>query len=153
MFQNIKHIFQNSPKHWAPFQKERRIHILVQRHSRLCAYRHPCSLLHNSSFLKALPYKHRVTKMSGKKVQNILKGQDQSILHISSPLDLRDVFICIYIVVTKMLVCNASTVIDTRTLLCSILSPFTSDHFQTISPVHNHIFNLIKMLAGKRQTL
>lgn len=146
-------MFQNSPKHQAPFQKGRRVCLHVQMHCSLRAYSHPCSLLHHSLFLQALPYKHQVTKMSGEKVQDILKGQDQSILHISSPLNPKDVFICIYIIVTKTLICNASEVINTNTLMCSILNPFTLDHFQTISPAYNHVFHLFKMLAGKRQTL
>lgn len=139
--------------HQAPFQKGRRIPLHVEMQSSLCAYSRPCSPSHNSLFLQALPYKRRVTKRSGEKVQDILKGQDQSILHIRSPLNLKDVFICIYIVVTKTLICNTSEVIDTNTLTCSILSPFTSDHFQAISPAYNYIFHLFKMLAEKRQTL
>jgi len=50
-------------------------------------------------------------------MQDILKGQDQSILHISSPVNPNDVFICIYIIVIKMLICNASEVIDRNTLM------------------------------------
>lgn len=52
-----------------------------------------------------------------------------------------------------MLICNASEISDTNTVMCSILSQFTSDHVQTVSPAYNCIFDLFKILADKGQTL
>lgn len=135
--QNKKQMLHDSPKHSAPFRRGIRIcavHLLVITSLAICK---------------------SATKMSAKrKVQNILKGQDQSIVYVSSPLNQKDVFLYIYITTTETLICNASEIHTTcNTVKRSILSQFTSDQnhvsFQKIS----YVFHPFKISAWKRQTL
>lgn len=130
-------MLHDSPKHSAPFRRGIRIcavHLLVITSLAICK---------------------SATKMSAKrKVQNILKGQDQSIVYVSSPLNQKDVFLYIYITTTETLICNASEIHTTcKTEKRSILSQFTSDQnhvsFQKIS----YVFHPFKISAWKRQTL